>query len=66
MEKYVGEQDAEELADSLLNPKTRNIAQLVINDKKETANLIEMLLGTSVPPRREYLLKHSEEANDND
>lgn len=64
--KGLGEQDAEELAESLLNPKTRNIAQLVINNKKETANLIEMLLGTSVPPRREYLLKHSEEANDND
>lgn len=64
--KGLGEQDADELAEALLNPETRNIAQLVIKDKKETENLIEMLLGPSVPPRREYLLKHSEEANDSD
>lgn len=64
--KGLGEQDSEELAEALLNPETRNVAQLVVNNKASTANLIEMLLGPSVPPRREYLLKHSEEANDVD
>lgn len=64
--KGLGEQDAEELAEALLNPETRNIEQLVIKDKKSTEDLIEMLLGPSVPPRRAYLLAHSEEANDND
>ena len=63
-EKYVGEQDAEELAEALLNPETRNIAQLVVSNKQETANLIEVLLGPSVPPRRAYLLEHSEEAQE--
>ena len=64
--KGLGEQDPDELAEALLNPETRNIAQLVIKDKKSTENLIEMLLGPNVPPRRAYLLAHSEEANDND
>lgn len=64
--KGLGEQDPDELAEALLNPETRNIAQLVIEDKKSTENLIEMLLGPNVPPRRAYLLAHSEEANDND
>ena len=64
--KGLGESDAEELADALLNPETRNIAQLVVNNIKETENLIECLLGPSVPPRRAYLLAHSEEANEND
>lgn len=64
--KGLGEQDATELAEALLNPETRNVAKLVVEDKTETANLIEILLGPSVPPRREFLLKHSEEANDND
>lgn len=63
-DKYVGEQDANELAEALLNPETRNVAQLTVSDVKEAANLIECLLGPSVPPRRDYLLKHSEEAND--
>lgn len=64
--KGLGEQDAEELEESLLNPKTRNVAQLQVGNKKETEDLIECLLGPSVPPRRTYLLKHSEEANDVD
>lgn len=64
--KGLGEQDATELAEALLNPETRNVAKLVVEDKTETANLIEILLGPSVPPRREFLLKHEEEANDND
>lgn len=66
MELYVGEQDSDELAEALLNPKTRNVAKLVVENRNSTTNLIEMLLGPSVPPRREYLLKHSEEANDVD
>ena len=64
--KGLGEQDPEEIYDALLNPETRNVEQLQIVDKIATANLIECLLGPSVPPRREYLLKHSEEANEND
>ena len=64
--KGLGEQDPEEIYDALLNPATRNVEQLQIIDKEETAKLIECLLGPSVPPRREYLLKHSEEANEND
>ena len=66
MEIYVGEQDSDELAEALLNPDTRNVLQLVVEDEKETANLIEVLLGPSVPPRREFLLTHEEEANVNE
>lgn len=64
--KGLGEQDAEELYEALLNPETRNVEQLVIEDRTATEDLIECLMGPSVPPRRAYLLKHSEEANDND
>lgn len=66
LEKYVGEQDAEELAEALLNPSTRNVAQIIVSDIKDAASLIETLLGTSVPPRRAYLLAHEEEANENE
>lgn len=64
--KGLGEQDAEELSDALLNPETRNVAQITVEDKMAAARLIEVLLGTSVPPRREFLLAHEEEANEND
>ena len=64
--KGLGEQDADELYEALLNPETRNVEQLIIEDRTATEDLIECLMGPSVPPRRAYLLKHSEEANDND
>lgn len=63
---YVGEQDSSELAEALFNPATRNIAKLIVENKDETANLIEVLMGPNVPPRREYLLEHEEEAIEND
>ena len=62
--KGLGEQDSDELNEALLDPATRNVAQLVVEDEKKAAILIETLLGPSVPPRRAYLLEHAEEAND--
>ena len=61
--KGLGEQDADELEECLLNPETRNIAQITVNDCTEAARIFEILMGPSVPPRREYILKYSEEAN---
>lgn len=62
--KGLGEQDAEELEPCLLNPATRNICQIVVPDKKQADIMFETLMGTSVPPRRAWLLAHSEEASD--
>lgn len=64
--KGLGEQDSEELADALVNPDTRNIAKIIVNNEIEAKQMIEMLLGTSVPPRRRFLLQHEGEANESD
>ena len=62
--KGLGEQDADELAECLLDPETRNVKQVIVSDRTEAAILIETLMGPSVPPRRKWLLEHSEEAED--
>ena len=64
--KGLGEQDSEELADALINPNTRNIAKIIVSNEIEAKQMIEMLLGTSVPPRRRFLLQHEGEANESD
>ena len=64
--KGLGEQDSEELADALVNPNTRNIAKIIVSNENEAKQMIEMLLGTSVPPRRRFLLQHEGEANESD
>ena len=62
--KGLGEQDPEELEECLLNPKTRNIAQITVSDVTEAGRLFEIFMGPSVPPRRDWIMTHSEEANE--
>ena len=64
--KGLGEQDSDELAEALLNETTRNVLQLIVENKEQTKKLIEILMGPNVPPRREFLLRHEEEANGSD
>ena len=61
--KGLGEQDATELSECLLNPKTRNIAQITVEDATEAANLFEIFMGPNASLRKDWILKHSEEAN---
>lgn len=51
------------MEECLLNPETRNVEQITVEDIQQTEDLFETLMGTLVPPRREYILQHSEEAN---
>lgn len=62
--KGLGEQDPEELSQCLLDSDTRNVVQIIVTDIQKTETLFDTFMGISVPPRREYILKHSEEAND--
>lgn len=62
--KGLGEQDASELGPCILDPETRNVAQITVENIDKTNNLFEILMGTAVVPRREWLLEHSEEARD--
>lgn len=60
--KGLGEQDPEELGQCLLEPETRNVQQITVSDYNTTEKLFDVFMGTSVPPRRAYILEHSEEA----
>lgn len=59
--KGLGEQDPEELAECLLEHATRNVQQLIVEDEKKTDDLLEIVEGQAVAPRKEYLLQHGEE-----
>ena len=62
--KGLGECDADELSDVLLDPKTRNVKQLVVEDAIKAEKHLEMLMGTSVTGRRQFLLANGNKAND--
>lgn len=61
-EKGLGEMDSDELSHALLDPATRNVIQLQVNDIDETDMLFKKLYGRSVEPRVKFILEHSEEA----
>lgn len=60
--KGLGEMDAHELEQTLLNPSTRNIAQIIVSDKEKSSNMIKVFMGKETNERKEYIAKHSEEA----
>ena len=60
--KGLGEQDPNELEECLLNPKTRNVAQIVVNDVGQAHKLLDILMGPSVTLRKDYVLKYAEDA----
>ena len=60
--KGLGEMDVEELEESLLNPNTRTLKQITVEDMQKTNILFDQLMGTSAIPRKKYIEEHSQEA----
>lgn len=60
--KGLGEMDAEELEESLLNPETRTLKQITVEDVMKADVLFDHLMGTSAIPRKKYIEEHSSEA----
>lgn len=60
--KGLGEMDVEELEESLLNPETRTLKQITVEDISKTDILFDHLMGSSAIPRKKYIEEHSDEA----
>lgn len=60
--KGLGEMDAEQLWETTLNPQTRILKQVEIEDARMAAEVTSMLMGTDVAPRREFIYTHAGEA----
>ena len=60
--KGLGEMDAEQLWETTLNPETRFLKRVGIDDSYMADHVTEKLMGTDVPPRRAFIYEHAEEA----
>jgi topoisomerase-4 subunit B len=53
--KGLGEMNADQLWDTTMNPETRTLVQLQIDDFSDAEGRIRVLMGDSVEPRREWI-----------
>ena len=60
--KGLGEMDAEQLWETTLNPETRVMKLVEIEDARMASSVTEMLMGTEVPPRRAFIYDNATEA----
>lgn len=60
--KGLGEMDADQLWETTLNPKTRILKLVEIEDARMASSVTEMLMGTEVPPRRAFIYENATEA----
>ncbi|MBO5241210.1 MAG: DNA gyrase subunit B [Lachnospiraceae bacterium] len=60
--KGLGEMDAQQLWETTLDPETRFLKRVGIDDSYMADHVTEKLMGTDVPPRRAFIYEHAEEA----
>lgn len=60
--KGLGEMDASQLWETTLDPARRRLRLVEIEDARLASNTTEMLMGTEVGPRRDFIYRHAQEA----
>ncbi|GAA4423226.1 type IIA DNA topoisomerase subunit B [Actinokineospora soli] len=55
--KGLGEMDADELWDTTMNPATRSVRRITLDDAEAAENALELLMGEKVEPRRNWLVE---------
>ncbi len=60
--KGLGEMDASQLWETTLNPETRLLKKIEIEDARMASEITGLLMGTDVPPRKAFIYEHANDA----
>ncbi|MDO8488120.1 MAG: DNA gyrase subunit B, partial [bacterium] len=61
--KGLGEMNAQELWETTMDPKNRILKQINVSDAAEADKTFTMLMGSEVPPRKQFIVRHAKMAN---
>lgn len=61
--KGLGEMDPHEMAETVMNPETRTLKQITMDDVTETAKTFMSLMGEAVGPRKTFIEENAWRAN---
>ena len=61
--KGLGEMNPSQLWETTMNPETRTLKRVMIEDVEAANNMFDMLMGSEVPPRKKYIQTHAKMAN---
>ena len=64
--KGLGEMNPEQLWETTMNPENRTLLQVQVEDAAEADRTFDMLMGSSVPPRRRFIQTHAHEVQNLD
>jgi DNA gyrase subunit B len=61
--KGLGEMDADQLAETTMDPRRRTLRRITVDDADEAARVFELLMGSEVAPRKEFIVQGAYEVD---
>ncbi|MEV8371506.1 DNA topoisomerase IV subunit B [Kribbella sp. NPDC056861] len=63
--KGLGEMDADQLAETTVDPRHRTLRRMTVDDGEAAAGVFDLLMGNDVAPRKEFIVQGAYELDEN-
>jgi DNA gyrase subunit B len=61
--KGLGEMDADQLAETTMDPRHRTLRRITVDDADQATQVFELLMGSEVAPRKDFIVQGAYEVD---